>query len=93
MCLQVLRECKLACSMRLSPSVLTAAAGEESLSSFDSDDDTRADQNPEVEIASKEEVGSACNTSPAFCLSYGIYIFLVTLKDSSTSLCSPAGKI
>lgn len=78
MCSQVLRECRLASSMRLSPSVLTAAAGEESLSSFDSDDDARADGNPKVEGASEEQVDSAHNTSSAFCFYYGIPIFLIT---------------
>lgn len=41
MCMQVLRESHMQTSMLLSPSVLTPAAGEESLSSMDSDDEAR----------------------------------------------------
>ena len=50
--MKVLRECGLATGMLLSPSVLTAAAGEESVSSLDSDDDAGADKSAASQVHS-----------------------------------------
>jgi hypothetical protein len=50
MCMQVLKECGLATGMLLSPSVLTAAAGEDSVASVDSDDEAGADKSAPSQV-------------------------------------------